>query len=297
MSALNIDQLRLRIRSHALQPFEDRIIDLVRPCVRLCRTVVKQDELGPLDSRLRGDPHLPPGFNWPFRNGVPLAHIATVRLSDASRFDSTGLLPRSGLLYFWYDMVHQEWGFDPAHAGFMRVDYIADEHAPLVLTPMPVEQTISSVDRDRLRRTPRTPCRLRFEARLTLPNHEWLRTYVPSLALMSEGDEYSDLTEELIDHPAHYLLGYPIHIQGPMELDCQLVTNGMYCRNASDYESTRAKELGKGARDWQLLLQVDTDTDGPRWMWCDGGMLYYWIPEQALRRADFSKAWLLLQTG
>jgi uncharacterized protein YwqG len=52
--------------------------------------------------------------------------------------------------------------------------------------------------------------------------------------------------------------------------------------------------LEKGAQDWILLLQVDSDDDA-QMMWGDAGMLYFWIRRQDLAQAAFGKAWCILQ--
>ena len=59
-----------------------------------------------------------------------------------------------------------------------------------------------------------------------------------------------------------------------MDLECQLVSHGLYCGDASGYQATRAKELEAGRQDWILLLQLDTDDDAGM-IWGDGGMLYF----------------------
>ena len=45
--------------------------------------------------------------------GVPMAFLAQIRLSDAVAYDPDARLPRSGMLYFFYEAQEQKWGFDP----------------------------------------------------------------------------------------------------------------------------------------------------------------------------------------
>ncbi|NOT29697.1 MAG: DUF1963 domain-containing protein [Planctomycetes bacterium] len=79
-----------------------------------------------------------------------------------------------------------------------------------------------------------------------------------------------------------------------MELECQLVTNGVYCGDSSGYQEPRAKELEAGQTEWRLLLQLDSD-ERAKMMWGDAGRLYFWIRESDLCEHDFDKAWLILQ--
>ncbi len=75
-----------------------------------------------------------------------------------------------------------------------------------------------------------------------------------------------------------------------MRLECQLASNGV-----TDIDDPRAAALSKGAMDWQLLLQVDTDdTIGMRWG--NTGMLYYWISLADLQARRFDSTWLVLQS-
>ena len=90
------------------------------------------------------------------------------------------------------------------------------------------------------------------------------------------------------------MLGHPDEIQGDMKLECQLVTNGLYCGDSTGYEDPRAAELEADASDWRLLLQVASDEDAGA-MWGDLGRLYYWIRDQDLRRGAFDASWLVLQ--
>ena len=50
----------------------------------------------------------------------------------------------------------------------------------------------------------------------------------------------------------------------------------------------------RGAAEWLLLLQVDSD-DVAQWMWGDCGRLYYWIRESDLRGRRFDRIWAILQ--
>jgi uncharacterized protein YwqG len=81
-----------------------------------------------------------------------------------------------------------------------------------------------------------------------------------------------------------------------MDLECQLVSNGIDCGDPSNYESPEVKELDKGRSDWILLLQIDTDDD-VKMMWGDGGMLYFWIKKDDLKESRFENSWMILQCG
>ena len=94
---------------------------------------------------------------------------------------------------------------------------------------------------------------------------------------------------------SHKLLGHSENIQGDMELECQLVTNGLYCGDPSGYQDPRAAALIAGAADWVLLLQIDSDEDNCGMMWGDSGRIYLWIRREDLQARRFAQAHLILQ--
>lgn len=277
---------------------------LARPCVRIKRTRVAQESLTPTDSRIGGLPHLPPDLAWPTQNGLPMSHIATIRLSEVEPFDTEQLLPKRGLLYFWYSAVQDVWGFDPKDAGGFRVDYLENESNRIELRRHPS----AGCSGDQMEIGPETgvfhPARATFSTDWTLPNEEWIQDMVSPLRRLWTIRElanarcYGDLCDGLPADvsPADRLLGHPQAVQGPMEMECQLVTHGLYCGDATVYNDPRAAALARKRRDWRLLLQIDSDDDSGM-CWGDAGRLYYWIPKAGLRARDFTRVWMILQCG
>lgn len=116
-----------------------------------------------------------------------------------------------------------------------------------------------------------------------------------------EAGDYFDFCSKVehFGHPEsgnHHLLGHSANVQGDMQLEAQLVSNGLYCGNATGYQDPRRKALESGADDWILLLQLDSE-DTVGLMWGDVGMLYYWIRKQDLVEARFDRVWMALQCG
>jgi uncharacterized protein YwqG len=114
-----------------------------------------------------------------------------------------------------------------------------------------------------------------------------------------ESERYIAVKEYLTsggEGASHKLLGHADPVQNPMELECQLVTNGVYCGDSSGWEEPRAKALEAGRTEWRLLLQLDSD-ERAGMMWGDAGRLYFWIRDSDLREHRFDRAWLILQCG
>jgi len=238
----------------------------------------------PSRSHLGGEPRLPQNVVWPQKDGKPLDFIARLSIAELRAIHPIEWLPHSGALLFFYSIEGDAWGFDPKDRGKFAVLHVPD-------LPEAVPYKIA--------RDPATPIREQNVAiRLvsTYPSYE-RAPGLESLDLTDqEFDELSNMTEAMFrGEPKHQVAGYPSPVQGDlMELECQLVTNGVYCGNEKGYQGPRVKELEAGVANWRLLLQFDTD-DGLDIMWGDAGTLYFWVEEQRSRVGDFSNAWVVQQ--
>jgi len=98
---------------------------------------------------------------------------------------------------------------------------------------------------------------VRFDAVESLPDCQRFEELGINV-LDSEVDTYLDgCVERDAENGEHQMGGYPRPVQGDhMELEAQLVSNGVYCGDASGYESEKGKLLAPGARDWRLLFQL-----------------------------------------
>jgi uncharacterized protein YwqG len=178
----------------------------------------------------------------------------------------------------------QPWGFDPADRGCCRVIYADCDRTALVRAQPPVDAAKEHVFE---------PCLVEAWTELTLPEDlSHLEYGTPNF------DAYCALCNELTQGGGliqHRLLGHAQPIQNAMELECQLASNGLYCGDPLGYESEQARMLEADAANWRLLLQMDTDEEGPGWMWGDVGRIYFWIKQQDLAARRFDDVWLILQ--
>jgi uncharacterized protein YwqG len=191
-------------------------------------------------------------------------------------------LPKTGALLFFYDIDEMPWGFDPKDRGSWVVLSVPDLADPVCVKSRADGNAIGGLS-------------IRFAALRSIPSTD--RKEVAALRLDDvEFDAFCDLAAASYgQNPKHQIGGFPQPVQGDgMELECQLVSNGVYCGDSSGYKSSRASELALGASDWRLLLQVDSDDDLGV-MWGDTGMIYFWVQEHAARAGDFSNVWLVLQ--
>lgn len=133
------------------------------------------------------------------------------------------------------------------------------------------------------------PCSVDIKSEVSLPSygHEVYEDF-------ADGEDDKFWEEVYNDGNLNKLLGYSDNIQNEMELECELVTNGLYCGDPSGYNDPRAKALEPNAKNWRLLLQIDSNEENEM-MWGDCGRLYFWIKKDDLLNKQFDKSWFSLQ--
>lgn len=279
------------IRKSGLRTHADALERALRPAIRLTPTKGIAPAGG---SRFGGDPELPPDMDWPKWDGKPseragdvtpathLTFLAQLNLAELGAAEIG--LPASGWLCVFYDILSQPWGYDPLDRLAHRVLFVDGSSGGLSPRFAP------SDDAEELHPV---ACTIRGRLEFMLPTapHD-----------VGIGDADVDAFEALRDEVNgewgaihHQLGGHPLAVQNPMELECQLASHGIYCGDGLEGNDPRFASLSAGASDWQLLLQLDTDEDGPRWMWGDCGRLYVWIRRQDLAEREFSRTWAVLQ--
>lgn len=245
--------------------------------------IEKADESG--FSKIGGLPTANASFQWPIWKEKPLAFLCQIDFATIHSSESTMLLPRDGILYFFYDQEQNTWGFDPKDRGSWKLIYV-NEKNELEPISAPAGLNKAYIYKEKY---------IKFSEILTYP--DWQDDRIGKLNLNdAQSDEYMELCSSIFkNRPAHQLFGYPSPIQGnDMDLESQLVSNGLYCGDASGYNEPRAKELEPGRHEWILLLQLDSDDDAGM-MWGDAGRLYFWIRKKDLKNRNFSGAWMILQ--
>jgi uncharacterized protein YwqG len=253
--------------------------------ISLYATRVDESTLNIGASKLGGVPDLPEGVSWPEWKGLPQSFIAQIHLADVVPYDADKLLPHSGMLWFFYDAQQQTFGADPTDRGGWRVIFREGDQAQLHRTPAPAALPAASQFH---------ACSLSFASEITLSQQPQLE--IPTFDWTAdEQKKYEALLSTFptpTDHgaPHHRLLGFPNTIQDDMRLECQLASQGV-----TDMNDPRISELSKGAMNWQLLLQVDSD-ERAGMRWADAGILYYWMKQADLQSRDFDESWLVLQS-
>jgi uncharacterized protein YwqG len=278
--------LRLLAESPDLKRVAPAIAKEALPCVRLFteRTSDRAIKIGA--SKLGGLPDLPDASEWPHRDGAPLSFLAQINVTALPKFDGLDKLPPDTLLSFFCDTRDLIFGWDSNDKGSWRV----------------IASPISSAVPLTRRRRPRdladegvfTPCVIFTTFEEDLPD-PYSRIIEMLKLTKDEQDAYFHIFEDHIDpRPDHKLLGHAKQWQTDMQLDCQLVSNGISVGTPDWHASPRRDALEAGASNWRLLLQVDTD-ENTGMQWGDLGSLYYWIKRSSLESRSFEDVWLFLQ--
>ena len=238
-------------------------------------------------TKIGGQPLAGKNFEWPKWKNQSMAFIMQIKLSEIAVLSQIKLFPQKGFLYVFYDKEQSIWGFDPNDKGSWKIIF-EPEHDDLMTIPYPKDLE------DNYRYNEK-----KLEAKLIKTYPSWEDKQVDALNLTDELlDWYVNFSVSVYGkEPGHQIAGIAAAVQSPdMDLECQLVTNGLYCGDGSGYEDPRREELEKNKSDWTILLQIDSDDDAGI-MWGDMGKLYFWIKKSDLEKSMFQNVWMILQCG
>lgn len=236
-------------------------------------------------SKLGGTPDFPKGWIWPVnpKTKKPLAFIAQINLSTLTEYDAERKIPEAGWLYFFYDAEEQPWGFDPDNKCGNQVLHFSGDLSELENQQFP-KRLVEDCRFDTLgfsfKRTLEIPD---YNSTIILPDE------------FSDSDAYTSIFEALNNNGSgNKILGHAECIQNGMELECELISRGIYTGDGSAYQLPSIEQHRRNSSQWQLLLQVESNEDIGM-MWGDSGRLYWWIKSEDLKNKNFSASQLILQ--
>ena len=257
--------------------------------IRIDTIPIAQSSPGGL-SRIGGWPSLPPNTDWPRHQGEPLSFLGQFDLSELPAND---ILPSTGLLSFFYDTRQESWGSNPADRSSFRVWYFANTSDLVDVSKPRFDDAKTSIAGWLFGKRPHHGiqtfplCKVAFRPFLSLPE-------------LSPDEDRDDADAEAFFEfkeslrGDHQLLGWPTPIQGPMELECELIANGLSLETAGVFRSQAATDLEPRAGNWRLLLELSSDKNAGM-MWGDAGSLYFWIRNEYLAAGDFDRCWCIFQ--
>lgn len=269
-------------------------------------------------TRFGGRPDVPADFVWPTFTGKggdrkvktrPLSFLAQFNCADLASHDTTGLLPTTGLLSFFYELEAEPWGFDPADKDGARVYWFADTAS---LSPRDLPEDLAEDCRcDALR--------IAISAGQSYPSDEDIDStdfahYLEKADSNEEKDEddwEKDLDDEvealekLDEENGEYdaqLLGWPNLIQGSIFEECALASRGNRLGSPEEYRKVPKEVMAEARKEakeeWMLLFQLDSfeDEEGDFGiMFGDEGSLYFCIRKSDLAARRFDNTWTVMQ--
>ncbi|MCG8367819.1 MAG: DUF1963 domain-containing protein [Pseudanabaenales cyanobacterium] len=285
------EKIRQLLDKHGLRAHSEGIEELLAPAIHISKLYTDVSEIG--ISRIGGSPDVPANFKYPYWKDEPLGFLAQINCSDLTNYDTDNVLPHHGMLYFFYNIVEQPWGYDPEDRGCSAVIYI------------PVPETLN---RSRLplgfkaEKVCLKAFRISFKIVPSLPNPN------ASTPFDFEGEGFDkadirnyfnlleDLEQQYAPRPSHQLLGHADTLQNDMQKQCQLVSHGFYLGGgiSAGSHNPYKRVLEAGASEWRLLCQFDSDIDAEA-QWGDMGLLFFWIRKSALRERQFGEICTILQ--
>ena len=252
----------------------------------------------PCQTRFGGLPDVPTGFAWPTCEGKeddgtvktrPLSFLAQFNCEEVAKYDTEHLLPKKGLLSFFYDCEGMPWGFDPKDKGGARVFWFEDT-AVLSAREFPAELA------DELRFP---MLKINFTKEDSLPSYDDFSQMHPDDDI--DPDEYDELLEALGAPKAEEcskLLGWADTLQESIPYECELVSRGYYLgdglQNIPQKDVNYAVDTA--VDNWVLLFQLSTVSECDfELMFGDCGSIYFYIRKEDLKARRFENAWQVLQ--
>jgi len=281
-------------RCEPLKRVARQLESIQRVSLRITTTAHKKTSEG--INRFGGRPDFPPGISW------PIGKVAgrEIALPFIAQFDAAwlwrtyggpgtiGLLPPTGMLYFFYNMA--DYGADYLAPENWRVIYHKERNLDTLVPaepPLPIPPHLDY--------KPRT---LTFATEMTLPNVETSYIGGPgnSDAKVELTDEewnaYVNLRNELrANQNIHQMFGHADDVQ-PYALENSYgSTRDVFFPDGRPFRGLTPKEQNEEFFQGRLLLQVDEEKDSGM-QFGRGGRLFFFIREQDLKTRDFSKVWV-----
>lgn len=125
------------------------------------------------------------------------------------------------------------------------------------------------------------------------PSPVWLEVDSEALGDIASHEEMAEFGQtDWHDEIEHRIGGYPSELQdGQMQIECEYLHRGRTRR----YGEPVQDGIRRAARQWRLLVQIDSDP-ALGMNWWDSGRLYVFVRKRDARRGDFSRTVTITQT-
>lgn len=270
------------LRRRGLPHIADELAALVRPSIWI-RTGAGSASLSPAigASRIGGTPDFPTA-EWPRRNDVPLVSLAQFNLVEVAPYDSEGLLPRAGMLYFFIDENDDGMpsGLDE---GVNRTIFHNVTNDALIRLDRPASHSSRSVY---------DPCSIYFGQQATLPT--WLRymnLYYEDIHDFNTSEHVQRFTALRDANPQEREVFKSVLSAFQRDEAVSYYNRLLGCPDEIQHDLSFGPDQDLN---WRLLFQLDS-VDNARMSWGDCGLLYFLIRQDDLLARDFTRLWLTMQ--
>ena len=242
-------------------------------------------------TKFGGRPDVPEDFKWAYYDGKPLAFLAQFDMSEISKFDTENILPKTGVLSFFYELETMPQSVDDEDRGFAKVYWFEDKNA-LRTAEFP----------DDLKAEHRLPA-LDIAARLEKSYQSYSDFLLQRAKLVEYWEKFEEAQNSIgIDESGNIskMLGWADPIRGNMTVQCELISRGYNIvdeQGRSEIPPLDRQEAEQwSAKDWLPLLQLDTVTGRDFCLkFGDPGRLYFYIRLDDLASRKFDEVFLFLQ--
>jgi uncharacterized protein YwqG len=280
-----------KLNEAGLEQYVEALEPLMRSAIRALPEAVEDDDEIPLGaSKLGGRPDLPVGTPWPVVDEVLLEFVGQFRMEEVAPLDETGLLPKEGILYFFFDgmLTDYDQGRSPDRC---KVLHVGEDR---VLQRLEVPEHDHGIFFSRY-----NPCRVTWTTTVNLPPYEeitdldgMLNTILADTVEFEETSHcwtYADVRRGMWD-PGTQFLGNVVNLQGGEEKFAAVRKRfpGRYVYE--DYTYTHAEEMSRKIGDLVLLFTVDSEPAAGM-SWGDNGLVMYWIDRADLEAGRWEAVW------
>lgn len=300
-----IEKLKDKINEYDLTSISDQILKRVKKKIIIDPVPTSEDKIKMGESKIGGNPDLPDGVSWPSFNGIPLAFLMQLNLSELKKLEFNQFFTDNGLILFFYNERSTGWSVNEKDSW--KVIFTKDLEN-LVRTEFP--KNVGNIKDSSDQSFSYDSHKLIFNNAISLPpagreyGGYWDEdnTYQdPEFIFDDNFEEFLEEETDAHDENGISLFGYPTGFEcDSHKLSCYLLSNGRdafeFDKVLDDEKMEELKILESEAEEWTLLLQIWSDDD-VGWLWDDWGCLYFWIRKEDLKNNNFNHIWMLMEQG
>lgn len=275
------EQLIKVVEKYIAEPYKKLVLEEIQPSIRLKTNGEQCQEIG--KTKLGGCPDLSKNISWARskQDNQYLSFLGQINLREVEQFDELGILPKKGILYFFFNLDSGDDGkviFSKEEIGLERAN-LPDE----------IKEQKKSFWKQLF--TKRSKKRILKESQVNIykeyqiPSWDSLRFEKIQKEIITNIkpiDAFHEDIFELIyneEETNHHLLG---HYQG---IQNEFYELNFLTLNTSNIEHLTLDEINNALK-WKLLFQFDSDNN-LEISWGDWGRIYFFIHEDDLKNQNF----------